>query len=105
MSELEIVEIEEDELESMRLCDNEGLTQEEAGGRMGVSRGTIQRLVTSGRAKMTGALLRNAALQVVPTRNHPGRGPEEEPFGFADTTGRRRRRGGQGACGRRRGRQ
>jgi predicted DNA-binding protein (UPF0251 family) len=51
-----------DELEALRLCDGEGLTQEEAGGRMGVSRGTIQRLVTSGREKVARALWEGGAL-------------------------------------------
>ena len=69
MSELEMVELERDELEALRLCDVEGLSQEEAGERMGVSRGTVQRLVTSGRAKLVGSILRGAALQIVPTRN------------------------------------
>ena len=37
--------IEPDELEAFRLVDLEELTQEEAGARMGVSRGTIWRLL------------------------------------------------------------
>lgn len=45
-----------DELEALRLCDMDGLTQEQAGARMGVSRGTVQRLLSSGRMKVATAL-------------------------------------------------
>jgi predicted DNA-binding protein (UPF0251 family) len=38
--------------------------QESAGRRMGVSRGTVQRLLTSGRAKVIRALLQSAALVI-----------------------------------------
>ncbi|MCI5149578.1 MAG: DUF134 domain-containing protein [Candidatus Electrothrix sp. MAN1_4] len=51
-----------DELETMKLCDVEGLTQEQAGKRMGVSRGTIQRLLTSARKKVAEAMVSGAAL-------------------------------------------
>ena len=52
------------ELEAMRLCDLEGLSQDEAGARMKVSRGTVQRLLKSGRAKVTNALLESKALLI-----------------------------------------
>ena len=64
MRELETVSLRTDELEALRLCDLEGLDQETAGERMGVSRGTVQRLVKSGREKVMGALVRNAALVI-----------------------------------------
>ncbi|MCI5137775.1 MAG: DUF134 domain-containing protein [Candidatus Electrothrix sp. AR1] len=51
-----------DELEAFKLCDFEGLTQEQAGERMGVSRGTIQRLLTGARKKVAQALVTGAAL-------------------------------------------
>ncbi|UCF10946.1 MAG: DUF134 domain-containing protein, partial [Candidatus Bipolaricaulota bacterium] len=44
-----------DELEAMRLCDVESLYQSIAARRMGVSRGTVQRLLDSGRRKVTEA--------------------------------------------------
>jgi predicted DNA-binding protein (UPF0251 family) len=44
------------ELEAFRLVDMEGLSQEEAGQQMGVSRGTIWRLVQSARKKAAKAL-------------------------------------------------
>jgi predicted DNA-binding protein (UPF0251 family) len=64
MSELESVRLELSELEAMRLCDLEGLDQAEAGNRMGVSRGTVQRMLRSGRAKVLGALLGSSALVI-----------------------------------------
>lgn len=51
-----------DELEAMRLCDLEGLDQEAAGRRMAVSRGTVQRLLQSGRASVARALVTSSAL-------------------------------------------
>lgn len=54
----------EDELEALRLCDLEGFDQAGAGERMGVSRGTVQRLVKSGRATLVRAVVENAALVI-----------------------------------------
>ena len=51
-----------DELEALKLCDKEGLTQEEAGVKMGVSRGTVQRMLTTARRKVATALVEGAAL-------------------------------------------
>jgi hypothetical protein len=48
--------IEVAEIEVLRLVDLEGLSQEEAGERMGVSRGTIWRLLQSARKKTTQAI-------------------------------------------------
>ena len=56
--------IEPAELESLRLVDLEGLSQEEAGERMGVSRGTIWRLVQSARKKTAQALTAGRPLEV-----------------------------------------
>lgn len=44
------------------MCDSEGLTQEEAGLKMGVSRGTIQRIITIARKKTATALNEGHAL-------------------------------------------
>jgi uncharacterized protein len=54
---LDTVELGLDELEAIRLADLEGLYQEEAAERMGVSRPTFGRLVESGRRKVAEALL------------------------------------------------
>lgn len=64
MSALDTVCLELSELEAMRLCDFDGLDQEAAGRRMGVSRGTVQRLLHSGRAKVLRALLQPRALLI-----------------------------------------
>jgi predicted DNA-binding protein (UPF0251 family) len=52
------------ELEAFRLVDMEGLSQEEAGQKMSVSRGTIWRLVQSARKKTAQALTEGRALQI-----------------------------------------
>ncbi len=62
MTELSQEYLPADELEALRLCDGLGLTQEEAGEKMGVSRGTIQRLVSSGRKKVITAIVAGQAL-------------------------------------------
>lgn len=66
MSRLEIVHLGLDELEAMRLCDVDEVDQETAGARMGVSRGTVQRLLRSGRIKVLRALLESSALIIEP---------------------------------------
>ena len=70
MSQLEIVQLELSELEAMRLCDHEGLDHAAAGKRMGVSRGTIQRLLGRGRSKLLEALLHNHALRIEEGASH-----------------------------------
>ncbi len=64
------------ELEALRLCDLEGLTQDEAGVRMGVSRGSVQRAVKSGRSKIVAALIQGGRLVVHPPEG--GMKKEEE---------------------------
>ena len=64
MSDLATIRLELSELEAMRLCDVAGLDQSAAGEMMGVSRGTVQRLLKRGRAKVVRALLESAALVI-----------------------------------------
>jgi predicted DNA-binding protein (UPF0251 family) len=64
MHRLRAIRLELSELEALRLCDLEGLEQAAAGARMGVSRGTVQRLVKSGRAKIVTALSETMALLI-----------------------------------------
>jgi len=64
MHELEVIELRLDELEAIRLCDVEGLDQAGAGERMGVSRGTVQRLLKSGREKLARAVVESSALRI-----------------------------------------
>ena len=53
-----------DEVEAMRLADFEGLYQEEAGERMGVSRATFARVIESARRKVADALIHGKALRI-----------------------------------------
>ncbi len=62
MTELERITLFEDELEALKLCDLDGLTQEEAGASMGISRGTVQRLLAGARKKTAEALSQGKAL-------------------------------------------
>ncbi|MCW8859265.1 MAG: DUF134 domain-containing protein [Deltaproteobacteria bacterium] len=66
VSKLQIIELEADELEAISLCDRDAMTQAEAGDQMGISRGTVQRLVVSGRRKIIEALLSGHALVIKP---------------------------------------
>jgi predicted DNA-binding protein (UPF0251 family) len=56
--------IEPAELEALRLVDMEGLSQEEAGERMGVSRGTVWRLLQEARRKSALALTEGRSIQI-----------------------------------------
>ncbi len=62
LTELTHIPLLQDELETLRLCDLQGLTQEQAGASMGISRGTVQRILTSARSKVAQALVEGAAL-------------------------------------------
>lgn len=64
MRDIDMVEISLDEFEVLRLCDYEGLDQTEAGRQMGVSRGTVQRLLYRARRQVVAALLNKNALAV-----------------------------------------
>ena len=62
LKEIETTELSLDQFEAIRLCDGERLEQEEAGRRMGISRGTVQRLLYSGRQQIVNAILKNDAI-------------------------------------------
>jgi uncharacterized protein len=62
MGELRQIVLAPDELEALKLCDYDGLFQDQAGGKMGVSRGTVQRLLASARKKVAQALVEGSAL-------------------------------------------
>jgi predicted DNA-binding protein (UPF0251 family) len=64
MPQLEVLTLGEDELEALRLCDVEGLHQVLAGEQMGVSRGTVQRLLKNGRATLVRAIVEGAAITI-----------------------------------------
>jgi predicted DNA-binding protein (UPF0251 family) len=54
------------ELEAFKLVDLKVLSQEEAGRRMGVSRGTVWRLVQRARRKTARALSKGRPIYIVP---------------------------------------
>lgn len=56
--------IEPAELEVLRLVDLEGLSQEEAGSRMGISRGTVWRLLQEARRKSAQALTEGRRIHI-----------------------------------------
>lgn len=70
MAELEIVRLSLSEWEALRLCDLEGCDQAVAGRSMGVSRGTVQRLLKSGRRKLLSAILETKALVIEQEGEH-----------------------------------
>jgi predicted DNA-binding protein (UPF0251 family) len=63
-TELEKIYLQRDEIETLRLCDMKGLTQEEAGESMKISRGTVQRLLTSAREKVATAIVKGCVLVI-----------------------------------------
>ena len=64
LSEMEIIDIEIDEIEAVRLCDYEGKSQIETAEIIGISRGTVQRLLNSGRRKILDGLLHLKAIKL-----------------------------------------
>jgi predicted DNA-binding protein (UPF0251 family) len=58
------IQLEPSELEALRLVDLEDLSQEEAGERMGVSRGTVWRLLQEARSKVTQALVEGRPIRI-----------------------------------------
>jgi uncharacterized protein len=64
LTELEEVTLNIEELEALRLVDLEGMYQEDAAREMGVSRQTIQRMITEARAKVIEALVAGKALRI-----------------------------------------
>lgn len=65
LCELAEVELSLDEFEALRLADLEGLYQEKAAGRMGISRQTFANIVRSARRKVAGALVQGKALKIM----------------------------------------
>jgi predicted DNA-binding protein (UPF0251 family) len=63
LSRLEEVDLRLDELESMRLCNLKGLTQEKAALKMKISRSTLQRISCSAEKKVTEALIKGKAIK------------------------------------------
>jgi predicted DNA-binding protein (UPF0251 family) len=64
MGDLESTSLSLDGLEALRLADLEGLYQEEAARRMGISRATFARVLTEARRAVAEALLEGRALLI-----------------------------------------
>jgi predicted DNA-binding protein (UPF0251 family) len=64
MDQLEEIRLKVDEREALRLADLEGLSQEESGRRMGVSRATFGRIVERARKIVADALINGKAIHV-----------------------------------------
>lgn len=64
-----------DEFEAFRLVFHEGLLQEEAASRMGVSRGTLWRCLESARKKVASMIVEGHILVVTAEPSQPKEGP------------------------------
>jgi uncharacterized protein len=64
LSELEEINLTVDEFEAIRLADFEGLYQDQAAGKMDVSRQTFGRIIASGHKKIAEALVKGKALKI-----------------------------------------
>ncbi len=64
LSDLEEITLHIDEFEAIRLKDLEGLDQEVAASRMGISQPTLFRLLTSGHKKVAEALVKGKAIKI-----------------------------------------
>jgi predicted DNA-binding protein (UPF0251 family) len=64
ITELEVISMQLDEVEALRLADQEGLYHEGAAERMGVSRVTFGRILQRAHAKVAEALLEGKALLI-----------------------------------------
>ena len=64
VSVLEVVSLSFDELEAIRLADHEGLYQDDAAKKMGLSRQTFGHIVSSARQKIADALVNGKALKI-----------------------------------------
>ncbi len=62
LREMEEVRLTIDQMEAIRLADLEGLSQQEAGGKMGVSRATFGRIVQRARRTVAEALVHGKAI-------------------------------------------
>ena len=72
--ELEEIQLSLDEFEAIRLADGEGLYQEQAAERMGVSRATFGRILEAAHRKVAETLTAGCALRIEGGPVHPVRG-------------------------------
>ncbi len=90
LSELELVNLTVDEFEAVRLADYEGLYQEQAAERMGVSRPTFGNILAAARKKIADALVNSRAIRI-----------EGGVYRTGDAFGKNARGRGRGGGGRR----
>lgn len=64
MRELQVVPLKDEEWQAMKLIDCQGLDQAEAAGRMGISRPTFSRVLSSARRAVARALVDGAAIKI-----------------------------------------
>lgn len=64
MRAIEEIVLDEDEMESIRLADLEGLYHEDAASEMEISRQTFGRIISSARAKIADALINGKAIVI-----------------------------------------
>ena len=64
MRELEEEVLRMDEVEAVRLCDSEGLKQEEAASKMNISQPTLFRILKNARKKIANALIKGKAIRI-----------------------------------------
>lgn len=74
------VELTLEEYEAIRLADHEGLYQEEAAGRMGVSRQTFGRAIEKARAKVARALVLGLVLRIQLSQAEAAQQPQLREF-------------------------
>lgn len=64
MSNLEVVSVTVDELEAIRLADYNGIYHEKGAEKMGISRQTFGRILSSAHKKISDALINGKAIQI-----------------------------------------
>ncbi len=65
MRQLEIITLTHEEMEVLRLCDTEQRGQEECARLMNTSQSTVQRVLSEARRKVSAALVRGAAIEIL----------------------------------------
>jgi len=65
MSILDEVALSADELEALRLCDAEEISQTQAATKMKISQSTLGRILLSARKKLAGALIEGKAIKIL----------------------------------------
>ena len=64
--QLDIIALEDDELEALRLADYESLYHEDAAKKMGISRQTFGRILQQARYKMSASVIEKKAIEIGP---------------------------------------